>query len=445
MPVSQPTPTPTSDYCTCLIREPLEQLAKDSPTRYNFREAVEPLSENALPLSPQKMLEFYQILEDEAYSIAKGYSGDAPIPEDTLHWARDVIKKNNIEYLQKINSKPAAIDTKQLFEDADKLTEVISKSTDVKILIENYKDLNTEEKMFYIQNIFDTLVVTLDLPQVQLETFEEALTDAGFALGTTPHPKLINGDYIIRLNIHPDALDDPTRDINTLIHELYHIKQHILGDIPDATVDELLALSLPWNLHPNDFGYDTYYNSWHEQYARIIADRVQDNLLAMLSLDEASMDPCFNGEEEFNMETCKEFARFNFNKEWFDSIENDMPSDAASDVLNVDSEVTFVVEDTFREIADVLLDNASYAIDAIGTAHPTFRMFSILAKSPIGVVCKSKLWTMWAKSTLGQRTMQLSEMINCSKELLSPKSKQPTEVVSENYTLSDGWLYSNSP
>jgi len=276
------------------IRKQLEQLAGDSPTRYDFRHNVERFSNDALPLSLEKMLEFYKILEDEAYSIAKTYSGDSPVKETILVASRKVVKQNNIEYLQKINSQLPAIEQEQLFElleDMDNLTRVFSTSPDVKDLIENYGDMSTDEKAVCLQKILDLAAETLDLPETLLKTFEEARDNSGILRGQVSPADLRS----IHFNIHNDNLKNPIRNIDTIIHELMHIKQWHRGGTTGNALDEMVYLSKQWVLTSKDFGHTAYSNSLHEWEAGLAGHHVADNLKAMTApctYDTAST--CFN-------------------------------------------------------------------------------------------------------------------------------------------------------
>ncbi|MCL2504936.1 MAG: hypothetical protein FWE93_01605 [Alphaproteobacteria bacterium] len=344
------------------------------------------LSEDDFPLSPEEMLALYNIPETEAYIIAKTYSGANPVTYDILNLARKVVKENNIEHFQKINSEWLFMDTEhfvELTEDVGNLIVALSESHDVKKLIEDYYMMSTDEKVVCLQKILDTAAETLDLPYTQLETFQQARTDEILTYGSVWTKKLNDGKHIIEFNIHDDALNDPIENIKTIIHELQHIKQWHLGYTADNnTLDELLALSLRWVLSSEDFGYDTYKNSPHEFIATFYAYLGKKDLEKMTA-------PCTSD----TASTC-------FNEGYFSGI-IDQFTDCIGEICST-------------------IDTS--ALDIVGASFPVSALL-LFARTQGSIIVKDKLWERRINNALA----------GCQQEPSAPVLKTSNPALTHNF------------
>jgi len=310
--------------------EELEQLLNASHDKNNFRKAVAKLGEEDLPPTPEQMEEFYKILKDMAYNLAKSHTGIIP-DENNVAWARYVVLKDNIPEYLKINSREYIIDIELIYAEADKLTEEFSKSFDLKYLIENFDNMSTNEKIFYLEKILDQAREISNLPNIQLMPSEQ-MKDAG----TTEISS--TGEYIINLNINPEMLNffscspkNPIFLINTMMHEKHHhIENFYMQDADQFFMNDnvdiwskLAVESKYWHLNYENFGYAPPEYPPHEWSATTYAYRVTENLMNMIE-----MGP--NGE-------------IYFNKPYFDNLENTGTHviDVASDLLENNKIDTF--------------------------------------------------------------------------------------------------------
>ena len=86
------------------ICKKFEELEKISPTMGAFSKAVDALSWYDFPLSIEKILEFYELLEEQAHSIAEAYC--EKYHEEDVEWAlkyaRLTLTMINIDSFKKI-------------------------------------------------------------------------------------------------------------------------------------------------------------------------------------------------------------------------------------------------------------------------------------------------------------------------------------------------------